>query len=122
MGRINTAGMLRVAAWCCVLLLALLSLLPAEDMVRTDLGGLVEHAVAYTSTAFLMRLGYPGHGMRRTAAALIGYAGVLELLQYLSPGRHPGLDSWIASSVGVILGVQAARLALVLHARVRNAG
>jgi hypothetical protein len=37
---------LRVLTWCCVTLLALLSLLPAERMVRTGLPGRLEHFVA----------------------------------------------------------------------------
>ena len=37
---------LRVLTWCCVILLAILSLLPAEEMVRTGLPGRVEHFVA----------------------------------------------------------------------------
>jgi hypothetical protein len=50
--------MLQLGAWACVVALAFLSLLPADEMVRTSLGGHVEHAIAYGGTALLPGLGY----------------------------------------------------------------
>jgi len=100
--------LLRIGGWICILLLAVLSLLPAEEMVRTSLGGHIEHAMAYAATTLVLRLGYGRWRWWPPAAALVCYAGVLELLQHLSPGRHPGLDDWIASSAGVLLGSAAA--------------
>jgi hypothetical protein len=38
---------LRVAAWACVVLLAVLSWLPADEMIRTGVDGRIEHVVAY---------------------------------------------------------------------------
>ncbi len=98
-------------------LIAVLSLLPAEDMVRTGVGGHIEHAAAYAGTALLAGLGFSRHGLSRIAAMLVVYAGVLELLQHLSPGRHPGPDGWLASAIGVLAGIGLARFALVLHGR-----
>jgi VanZ family protein len=97
--------MFRSAAWSCAALLAILSLLPAEKMVRTSLGGHIEHATAYAVTAFLSRLGYSGWGWKLPTVALMIYAGVLELLQTLSPGRHSAVEDWLASSAGVLLGI-----------------
>jgi VanZ family protein len=75
-------------------------------MVRTSVGGHIEHAVAYAGTALLLGLAYPG--LSRIAVALVTYAAVLEVLQNLVPGRHPGLLDWMASSAGVLVGVAAA--------------
>jgi VanZ family protein len=107
----RTARGFRAASWVCAVLLAVLSLLPGEDMVRTGLGGYVEHAVAYVGTALLAGLGHRGrHGLGRIAAALVAYAGVLEFLQRLSPGRHSAVEDWLASATGALIGVGLARL------------
>ena len=102
---------LRLMAWCCVILLAVLSLLPAEEMVRTSLGGHVEHAVAYAGTAFLIGLSYPTWKWKRIASPMVIYAGILELLQNFSPGRHPAVLDWLSSSVGALIGITVIRVA-----------
>ena len=96
---------LRVLTWCCVALLAVLSLLPAEDMARTGLPGWVEHFVAYAGSAAIAIAGY---GASRDVAQIIGgfwvYAAVLEYLQHFSPGRHPAIGDFAASALGAICG------------------
>lgn len=99
---------LRLAAWGCVGLLAILSLLPAEEMTRTSLGGHVEHAMAYAGTALLARLGYPQRRFGWTVLALVIYAGCLEYLQHFAVGRSPAVEDWLASSMGVLFGARAA--------------
>ena len=106
-------GGLRFAALGCMALIAVLSLLPAEDMVRTGAGGHIEHAAAYAGTALLAGLGYRARGPGRIAAALVAYAAALELLQDLSPGRRSAIGDWLASSGGVLLGIGVAHLAPV---------
>ena len=64
---------LRVLTWCCVILLAILSLLPAEEMVRTGLPGRLEHFVAYAGSAAI-RVG------------LLGRRGFLPLVEVID--RH----------------------------------
>jgi hypothetical protein len=59
---------LRVLTWCCVVLLVVLSLLPAHDMVRTSLPGRVEHVIAYAGMAAIAMAGY---GATRGAAQII---------------------------------------------------
>jgi VanZ family protein len=101
---------LRPVAWGCVILLAVLSLLPAEEMVRTSLGGHIEHAIAYAGTALLIGLSYPTWEWKRMAIALVIYAGVLELLQNFSPGRHPAILDWLSSSTGALIGIAFTRV------------
>jgi hypothetical protein len=78
---------LRVLTWCCVLLLAVLSLLPTQQMVRTGLPGRLEHFVANAGSAAIAMAGYGGS---RGGMQIIGgfwvYAGILEYLQQFSPG------------------------------------
>ena len=49
---------LRALTWGCVILLAILSLLPDQQMVRTGLPGRVEHFVAYAGSAAIAVAGY----------------------------------------------------------------
>jgi VanZ family protein len=113
---------LRPVAWGCVILLAVLSLLPAEEMVRTSLGGHIEHAIAYAGTALMIGLGYPTWGWKRMAIALVIYAGVLELLQNFSPGRHPAVLDWLSSSTGVLIGIAFTRVGDEIWLRWRRKG
>ena len=96
---------LRVLTWCCVILLAVLSLLPAQQMVRTGLPGRLEHFVAYAGSAAVAMAGY---GARRPGVQIIGgfwvYAGILEYLQHFSPGRHPAIEDFAASALGAAGG------------------
>src|SRR5262249_16910582 len=96
---------LQALTWCCVVLLAVLSLLPAHDMVRTSLPGRVEHFIAYAGSAAIAMAGY---GAPRGAAQMLGgfwgYAGVLEYLQHFSPGGHPAIGDFAASALGAVCG------------------
>jgi VanZ family protein len=54
----------------------------------------------------------------RPCAALIAYAGLLELAQALSPGRSPGVVDFLAGAAGAALAaVVAARVQRVAAAR-----
>ena len=102
---------LRVLTWCCVILLAILSLLPDQQMMRTGLPGRVEHFVAYAGSAAIAVAGY---GMSRGSMPIIGgfwvYSGILEYLQHFSPGRHPSIADFAASAFGALCGALATAL------------
>jgi VanZ family protein len=96
---------LRFLTWCCVAILAFLSLLPAQDMVRTSLPGEFEHFAAYAGSAAIAVAGY---GLNGGGSRVIGffwiYAAMLEYLQHFSPGRHPALVDFAASALGALFG------------------
>jgi VanZ family protein len=96
---------LRFPTWCCVALLGFLSLLPAQEMMRTGFPGEVEHFAAYAGSAAIAMAGY---GLNRSRLLIIGlfcvYAGILEYLQHLSPGRHPAFLDFEASALGALCG------------------
>jgi len=95
----------RFAAWACLVLLAVLSWLPGEAMIRTGINGRIEHPVAYMGTMLVVSAAYGIRlGSFRLAALLIAYAGILEVGQNFSPGRHASPFDFGASSFGVILG------------------
>ena len=87
-----------------MVLLALLSLMPAQNMVRTGLPGQLEHFVAYAGSASIAVAGYG----RRVAVRIIGlfwvYAAFLEYLQHFSPDRHPSIADFSASALGASFG------------------
>ena len=101
----------RVLTWSCICLLAILSLLPAEEMVRTGIPGELEHFMAYAASASIAIAAY---GQSRGATRIIGffwaYAGTLEWLQHFSPGRHPAVSDFAASALGALCGGVAAGL------------
>jgi VanZ family protein len=108
----------RLLSWGCVPVLALLSLLPAQEMVRTGLPSRFEHVIAYAGTAAICAFGRCGGGAAlRSAVLLIAYAGLLEWLQNFSPGRYPALRDFLASSLGVVAGTLLGLLALRLARR-----
>src|SRR4051794_20745636 len=96
---------LRILTWSCVRLLALLSLLPAEEMVRTGVPGELEHFLAYAASASFATAAYGRKCGPIWIVGLFGvYAGLLEWLQHFSPGRHPAFADFAASAGGALCG------------------
>ena len=113
---------LRVLTWCCVILLAVLSLLPGQwlaalsllplmMMLRTVLPATIEHFVAYAGVAAIAMAGY---GSGRVDLRIIGglsiYAGILEYARDFSPGRHPSIGRFVGSVLGALCGGLAVAL------------
>jgi VanZ family protein len=98
-------ALFRILTWCCVTLLALLSLLPAQEMVRTGFPGGLEHFVAYAGSAAIAMAGYgTSRGVARITTCFWVYAGLLEYLQHFSPGRHPSIGDFAMSALGALCG------------------
>lgn len=108
--RIAGSKWLRWLGAACVLAIAVLSLAP-KDWKGIDspvAHGTTQHFMAYLITAAVIALG----ARRRLNPALViaglaTYAGVLEVLQNWSPGRDPGLEGFISSSLGAAVGALA---------------
>jgi VanZ family protein len=100
----------RVLTWYCIILLAVLALLPAQSMVRTGMPGQLEHFVAYAGSAAIALAGYRRRGAVRIIGLFWIYAGILEYLQYFSPGRHPSVGDFAASALGAFFGAFTAAL------------
>jgi VanZ family protein len=104
-GRIKS--IFRALTWCCVVTLAILSLLPADELVRSGWGGHIEHFGAYAGSAGVAMIGY-GQRYRSSWIILVSfcaYAGVLECLQHYSPGRTPAFNDFAASALGALAGI-----------------
>jgi VanZ family protein len=111
----------RVAAWICLGVIAVISLLPAADVasVRTSMGAHVEHLLTYAVTSLITTIAYLDHSRFKIAGWLILYAAALEFLQRYSPGRLSSFEDLAFSTAGILLGV--AILYLVQHMRSRQA-
>lgn len=97
--------LIRVLSVACLLALAVLSWLPGDEIVRTAIGGHVEHVIAYAGTAATMGLAWRRH-MRLDVqcALLIGYAAVLEAGQLYVQGRQASIGDFAFSAMGVVIG------------------
>ena len=100
----------RAASWLCLTALAVLSLLPAQEMdpVRNSYYGLglsAEHLVAYAGTAMVLLCGYASRfGLVRAGAFLVLYGTLLEAAQAFSPGRTPQAIDLVENVIGVLVG------------------
>ena len=95
----------RIGTWCCIILLAILSLVPAEEMVRTGFPGGFEHFVAYFGSAAVAVAAYGrSRGTIQIVSGFWVYAAILEYLQRFSPGRHSTIEDFAVSAVGALCG------------------
>ena len=91
------------AFWLCLLILAALSWLPAHELPRTELSGKIEHFIAYAGTMLVGGLAWPARRtMLKLVGGLVSYAAVMELGQFVAPGRHPSIWDVLAGSAGII--------------------
>jgi hypothetical protein len=104
--------LLRCAACASLVALPILSWLPAEDMVRTGVFSPVqEHFLAYMGSAMLLAMAVPRYRFIHVACFYALVAGVLEVGQMYSPGRHPEVVTAVVSMTGAVMGEIVARLA-----------
>jgi VanZ family protein len=103
-------ALFRILNWCCVTLLAELSLLPAQDLVRTGIPGQVEHFVAYAESASIAIAGYRQRGAARIIGSVWDFAAVLDYLQHFSPGRYRSNADFAGSALEAFLGGLATAL------------
>lgn len=108
---------LRAGAWLAFIFLAVASLTPGDEMVRTGLPGKIEHVIAYLIAAALWLAAYPRRPLAAVAGLLLAYAGLLEIAQLFVPGRTSQVSDFLASGTGVMLGLVAG---LWARARVRS--
>jgi VanZ family protein len=97
--------------WLLVLVIVLLSLVPATMRPGTPVPHDLEHFSIFAATGFALGFGYA----RRPVVimiALFGFAGAIEVAQMLLPDRHPRLIDFAVDALAVCIG---AGLALLTH-------
>ncbi len=96
----------RAAAWFCLGVIVVLSLVPGSERPQTGYPGKIEHMIAYAGAGLFAALGYERSRSRRTYWALAAALSfLLEYLQHFSPGRSPNILDAVASSFGLTAGM-----------------
>ena len=103
--------LLRACAGCSILVLAVLSWLPAHDMARSGiLLGAQEHFLAYMISGLLVAAAMPRYRFVRVACFYIVLAAILELGQNFAPGRDAEAFTALVSMSGAVVGEIVARI------------
>ncbi|WP_370675391.1 VanZ family protein [Pleomorphomonas sp. PLEO] len=98
----------QAAGVICLATIAVLSVLPGADRPHVFGSGNVEHLIAYAGAAFFAS-SLPGLRGWRIVLVLSVASLTFEGLQMFIPGRSPGLDNWLASTLGALIGLAFAR-------------
>jgi VanZ family protein len=98
---------LRLFAWGLAAAIAYATLGPATQRPHSNLGQNGEHALAFVLLGLAFGLAY-ARAPLRTAALVIAYTGLIEVLQFLAPGRHARLEDFLVDALAASLGLVAA--------------
>ena len=101
---------IRMGAWLLVILVGVLSIVPAWARPETGVGHGFEHFAAFFVTGIAFGVGYSNRFLV-AAFALVLYSGVIEIVQLLVPGRHSRLSDFAIDAGAVAIGVIAAATA-----------
>lgn len=110
---------LRLFAWGLAAAIAYATLGPATQRPHSNLGQNGEHAFAFVLLGLAFGLAYaraPG----RTAVLVIVYTGLVEVLQFLAPGRHARLSDFVVDALAACAGLVGARAIGWMIGRVRR--
>lgn len=101
-----TRRLIQCAAWSALAVIVAVTISPIgmrpDEILSVDL----DRALAFMVVTMLFVLGYPRQVFLCASLGICG-AGVIELLQFLSPSRHPHLEDAVMKAVGVALGAVA---------------
>jgi VanZ family protein len=108
----------RAIAWLLAAAVTFATLGPPGLRPHSDLGQDAEHALAFILVGLAFGLAYRN---RRWAVAALSVVliGVLELMQFISPGRHARLEDFLVDAGTACLGFALAALADWVMTRVR---
>jgi VanZ family protein len=98
---------LRIIAWLLAAAVTFATLGPARLRPHSELGQDGEHMLAFVLLGLAFGLAYVGNRLR-TAVVTVILIGVLELLQFVAPGRHARLEDFIVDALAACAGFIAA--------------
>ncbi len=98
---------LRLFAWGLVAAIAFATLGRAEQRPHSNLGQNGEHALAFVLLGLAFALAYPRSRLL-TAMFVVGYTGLIEILQLWAPGRHARLEDFVVDALAACLGIATA--------------
>ena len=94
---------LRIIAWLLAAAITFATLGPPRSRPHSHLGQNGEHALAFVLLGLAFGLAYSGNRVRTAVIAVI-LIGVLELLQFVAPGRHARLEDFIVDALAACVG------------------
>lgn len=95
--------------WLLMLVIAVLSLVPATLRPETAVPHNLEHFAIFAATGFALGFGY-GRRPVLIMLALVGFAGAIEVAQILLPDRHARLADFLIDALAVCLGATLSSL------------
>ncbi len=98
---------LRLFAWGLAAAIAFATLGPAQQRPHSNLGQNGEHAFAFVLLGLAFGLAYTRAPLR-TAVLVIAYTGLVEVLQFLAPGRHARLEDFVVDALAASVGLAVA--------------
>ncbi len=104
----------RIAFAVGLVIVVVLSLLPASGLPSTDFSDKIEHFLGYFVLAAAGAAGFHGHrGRIVIILGLILFGILMELGQMVAPGRDPSIGDVIANTLGVLCGVSVGSLGVL---------
>ena len=98
-----------------LVLVIVLSLMPASGLPSTDISDKIEHFAAYFALAVAGASGFHGRWARLIIIfSLIAFGLLMECGQMLSPGRDPSIGDAIANALGVLCGATLGSLGVLV--------
>src|ERR1700760_1612134 len=98
----------RIFAWLLAAAVTFATIGPPRLRPHSSLGQDGEHALAFVLIGLAFGLAYPRQ--RMTVVVTVALIGVLELLQFLVPGRHARLEDFIVDAIAACVGFVMAAL------------
>jgi len=93
----------RTTGWFLVVVITVLSLVPAWLRPETGVPHKLEHFAIFVLTGFAFGLGY-NRRLFLVLLSLVLFTGVTELAQFLVPGRHARLMDFVVDTAAVCIG------------------
>src|ERR1700743_368804 len=95
-------ALLRISAWLLAAAVTFATLGPPRYPPHSSLGPDAGHALACVWSAIACAWACPRH--RMTVVVAVGLIGVLELLQFVAPGRHARLEDFVVDALAACVG------------------
>ena len=99
---------LKLFAWCIAAAVSFATLGPPGYRPHAaSLGQGGEHALAFVLVGLAFGVAYTRNRLL-TAAMVIGFTGLIEILQFWAPGRHARLEDFLVDALAACVGLAAA--------------
>jgi VanZ family protein len=109
-----------MASWVTLAFIAYATVAPISGRPEIDIGEFLDqfahldHYIAFAVLGSLFYLAYPRH-LTRVCVIVFGSAALLELAQFLTPGRHARVSDAVQKMLGGMIGIMFARGLILLH-------